>query len=528
MHSPPCLPEQSDGHQTQGTDRSNLISEKTPARLLRTRASIPFGNLYPGAHLLTRDEALFFPLLTLIAIALVASVLIGGAGLATRVGWVCAMIAPAWLARGVGALSIDLRMMALGMLTIICLTAGRWMKGFTRIDICVAALTLIALISLQRSKLLGPSECLVIISTWVVPYIMGRLVIVGIDDLNKLLPYACGVCLALSTWSVVESTTKVNPINVLAGRSGSRIAGENYRMNLRRAEGPLGHPIYFGMTIAMLFPWAIEGARQAWNNQLPRILLATPLLCFAGVFCTLSRGPILVLAVSVGSSLFFWKPAWRLPLGVLAIASAGLMVAAWPIVVDKLESLSGEEQGHTVTINGEEYEYSGTKHRTLLYIVYASAMQDAGWLGHGKWGAKTDHQLYLEPELRRTFRSIDNHYVLMILNWGITGLIAFLALGLFAVGSSTQLALAGQPEYRVLVGSMSGTVAAVMLMLLTVWFSGGFGFSWLCYIGMLSSTVAAAQKASRVTAAASLRMDASHQARSPHARLEALQQAGRS
>ncbi|QDT08794.1 O-Antigen ligase [Planctomycetes bacterium K23_9] len=462
----------------------------------------------------------------MIVVALLVSVLISCASLATRVGWVCAMLAPAWLSRGVGALSIDLRFMTLGLLAVICIGSGRWIKGWNWVDLFVGVLTVVAMISLQRSQLFGPSECLVILSTWVVPYVMGRLVITKLSDLDQLLPYACAVCLVLSTWSVVESTTKVNPLNVIAGRGGSRIAGENYRMNLRRAEGPLGHPIYFGMTIAMLFPWSIEGARQAWNNQLPRLFIVTPILCAAGVFCTLSRGPILVLAVSIGSALFFWKPAWRLPLGILAFAALALMVAAWPIVVDQLESLSGEEQGHTVTINGDEYEYSGTKHRTLLYIVYASAMQDAGWLGHGKWGAKTDHLLYVEPELRRTFRSIDNHYVLLILNWGIAGLIAFLALGLFAIGSSSQLAFVGAPAYRVLIGSMSGTIAAVMLLLLTVWFSNGFGFSWLCYIGMLSSSVSAANKTKHSPRMATHRIASAPPRRKIRANAEPFHQAG--
>lgn len=444
-----------------------------------------------------QSYVLFLPVLAAVIATLLISLVVGGTGLAARVAWVCAMLAPAWLARSVGSLTIDLRFVTLFLLIPICLFGGSWIRGWTLIDALVVCLAVVGIVSLQRSESLSPSECLAIISIWIVPYLMGRLVIRDLSDLNRLLPLACYVCIFLSTWSIVESTTKVNPLNVLAGRGGSRISEQNYRMNLRRAEGPLGHPIYFGLSLAMMFPWAVEGARRAWNNQLPKPLLLTPLVCAGGVFCTVSRGPMLVLIVSAGSALFFGQPAWRMPLGIMAVLAIVLMVTAWPLVVDQLETVSGENFGATVTIGGEEYEYSGTKHRTLLYVAYSQALQDAGWFGHGKWGSKHEHMLYLEPHLRRTFRSIDNHYILLVLNWGVVGLAAFLAFGITAIGAGVRLAFAINPQHRVLLGSMSATVAAVMLLLLTVWFSSGFGFSWLCYLGMLSSAVLADRQANR-------------------------------
>ncbi len=430
---------------------------------------------------------MFFALAFIVLLVLVAGAITGGAAHATRLAWVAAMLAPEWLSRNVGSLTIDMRLVTLLMLIPIALLGDRLPKRLTLVDFLVAALSLVGILSLNKSGLLVPSEVMAILATWIVPYLMGRVVISSISDMEKLIPYACGVCLFLATWSAVESVTHVNPINVIAARGGSRISEQNLRMGLRRAEGPLGHPIYFGMSLAMLFPWTIEAARRSINGQLPRFLVALPFVCAVGVFCTVSRGPLLVLVATLGCAVYFWRPELRLPLTVAAVVCLGLIMIAWPIVVDELQAFSGESPDHTVTINGVEYEYSGTKHRTLLYSVYEDAMIDAGMLGHGKWGAHIQHQKYIEPHLRRTFRSIDNHYVLLILNWGVAGLVAFLALGLTGVASGLHLALVGDADSRVLLGSLVASIALVMLMLLTVWFSSGFGFAWLCGLGMISS-----------------------------------------
>jgi hypothetical protein len=177
----------------------------------------------------------------------------------------------------------------------------------------------------------------------------------------------------------------------------------------------------------------------------------------------------------------------RMPLAACGLIVAVLVALAWPLVVDELESFSGETSNEVVSIDGVEYAYSGTKHRTLLYLVYREALQDAGWLGHGKWGFKTEHQLYIDPDLRRTFRSIDNHYVLMTLNWGIIGCCTFLVIGIAGVSNAFRLAWTSDENYQVLLGGLGGSLAAVLLMLLTVWFSSGFGFVWLSSLGMIAS-----------------------------------------
>ena len=50
------------------------------------------------------------------------------------------------------------------------------------------------------------------------------------------------------------------------------------------------------------------------------------------------------------------------------------------------ESHMVEEGEHTITIDGEEYTYTGTDHRWLLFKVYAKHMANAGLFGMGYGG----------------------------------------------------------------------------------------------------------------------------------------------
>ena len=432
---------------------------------------------------------MFLPFAFAIAAILASARMTVGVTHTAGIAWLLAMLAPDWLARRVGSLTIDLRLVTLIVLIPLLVSGNRWIRGFTWVDGWVAALASVGIFSLSQANLLGPSEFLVIVSTWIVPYVFGRLVITSRGDLDRLLPYACVACLILSTWSMVESTTRVNPLNLIAERGGSWQSEQDLRFNLRRAEGPVGHPIYFGMNLAMLLPWALEGARRAWLKRLPRLFLITPIACVAGVFFTLSRGPLLVVACVAVSAFFFCFPHLRLALTVLLVAVALALIVAWPLVVNALENFSGE-RSHNIKINidGEEYEYSGTKHRMLLYRVYGTALSQAGLLGYGKWNAKLEHALFVEPHLRSRFKSIDNHYVLLVLNWGLLGLTLFLGLCLAAASGSASLACWCSADHRLLLGAMCGAITGIMILLLTVWFSTGFGFSWLCSLGVLSSS----------------------------------------
>ncbi len=434
---------------------------------------------------------MFVLLAFLILVALVLACMSGGTTHAIRTGWVCSLIVPSWVVYPVGALNLDLRMVAVIILIPIALIGGRWIRRLTLIDGLVLMLLGVAAASLQHSDTFSASEFLAIIGSLLLPYFFGRLLIGSLADLRALVPSACAGCMVLSLFSIFESTTKINPINLVAQRYGSLNSETNNRMNLRRAEGPFGHPIYLGMSLALLFPWTLEAARLARKKRLHWMYLAAPMLCLLGVFGTVSRGPILVVAASAMASLFFAVPRLRIPVIAASAGAMLLALTAWPLVIEQLESFSGEKAKYKVSIDGREFEYTGTRHRELLYAVYDKALIDAGLLGHGKWRAKESHEALVEPHLRQSFQSIDNHYILLVLNWGKVGFIVFVTFGLFAIASGGLLALMVDQNDRLLIGGLTGSVAGVMVLLVSVWLANDYGFYWLASIGMIGSVWAA-------------------------------------
>ena len=440
---------------------------------------------------------MFVSLFSISVAAISFSCVTGGLGRAGRVGMMIAFLTPTWMMRTVGALTFDLRLAVLMLAIPVLLLRGRWINTLNIVDLLVAVLVSIAIVSMVRTETFSPSEFLALVAAWVVPYLLGRLLVADLSDLDKLIPYACATCLMLCGWSVFESTTRINPMNALVGRLGSRSAENDIRMNLRRAEGPTEHPIYFGMTIAMLFPWAIEAARRAVGGRLPSLYKLMPIVCVVGVFCTVSRGPFLVMLVTTWFAATIALKRWRTPLVAGALTALVFVVTLWPVVIKRLQQISGEKTTGSVVIKGVEHPYSGTKHRTLLYLVYEDALRGAGVLGFGKWGVKPEHLVYVEPQLRDLFVSIDNHYVLLILNWGIAGLVAFIVMGTVGCLRGVAIGMTINSDYRVLLGSLSGTLLAVMLMLLTVWFSSAIGFAWLCQLGILASSSTIQARATR-------------------------------
>jgi hypothetical protein len=81
-----------------------------------------------------------------------------------------------------------------------------------------------------------------------------------------------------------------------------------------------------------------------------------------------------------------------------------------------------------VKINGVLHEYSGTKHRDLLDLVYEEAEEQTGWFGYGTMMSKMPR----DPAMDRRFISIDNHYLMFRLQYGWMGL------GLFLCFSATR------------------------------------------------------------------------------------------
>lgn len=150
--------------------------------------------------------------------------------------------------------------------------------------------------------------------------------------------------------------------------------------------------------------------------------------------------------------------------------------------------MAGEnnETPKLIMINGEEEIYTGTRHRVLLFKVYAEALRDAGLFGWGQQMKGID----LEDEIAERFGSIDSHYVLFFLQRGHSGLWPFVLLQVVTLVQLGRAAWPGKGLRAGLAGSMFGAMAAVDVGLFSVWFSPDFGTVWLFTAGVAANLAA--------------------------------------
>ncbi|MFO0875785.1 MAG: O-antigen ligase family protein [Gemmataceae bacterium] len=412
-----------------------------------------------------------------------------GAREALWLGWLPAMmLLPAWITTRSGALVIDLRTGAALAVLLGFLISGetRYFHRFVLGDLLMLGLVATMIISQYQvgpfTPLTGPE----MVRRWMLPYLMGRLFLADARDVDRVVPIIARLLLILSLLAIFESVSKVNPVNRILGKTyGLLEQGEGYRMGLKRAQGTLDHPIFFGMMLVMIFPWAVEAWRRGRRGLGPKWWRWLPLFTGGALFCTVSRGPQIAGIFTFLATIFFRRPAWRLPLlgGVLLLG--GLAYVNKALLLEISAHMSGEAhmEQRIITIDDEEVEYSGTNHRVLLFKVYREAIARTGWFGYGY----SLRNVPIDPEQADRFGSIDNHYLLFLLQHGWSAILAFLSLGICSViylmraGWRPDLPQAG------IAGSLSGAMAAVLVLLMSVWFSPDFGGVWLFNAGLASA-----------------------------------------
>ena len=435
---------------------------------------------------------MFYPLFLILLLWTVVTAQKHGPRSAIWLCWMTALLmCPTWIMTRYGGLLLDLRTAtAVGVLIGFALAGpGQLSASFRQVVLGdVLALFFIGAQILSQftvgpfTPLTGPE----MLRRMLLPYLMGRLCLSSAEDVDRMVPLLAKLCLILSLYAVVEGVSRVHIVNKMLGKSyGLLEQGEGYRMGLKRAQGPVDHPIFFGMMLVMLFPWSIEAMRRARAGRGPRWWIWVPIAMGGGLFVTVSRGAQIAAVFTLFATLWFRRPRWR----VVALIAAGLLAlliyANKDLVKDLSETIAGEktEEPKIIVIDGEEEIYNGTTHRVLLYKVYREAIERVGWLGYGYSLLRVP----LDPEYEQRFGSIDNHYLLLLLQHGWLSIVGFLSLG----GCSLlYLIRAGwNPRYRQagVAGAMAGAMAAVLVLLFSVWFSPDFASVWLFNAGLASS-----------------------------------------
>ncbi len=355
--------------------------------------------------------------------------------------WLFALLVfPAWFFIPMRSLHVDVRS-ATAIAVLIALMMQPFASRGRTLLFLSDFLLLLLIVSMFLSNVvngnLAPLMPVELLRDWLLPYLMGRLFLQSSSDVDRILPVFCWIAVALSVYSVAEGILKVNVIDRAMSKNWSEFGMEalGERWGMKRANGNQSHPIYFGVTLAMLLPWALRAARLASWRRGPAWWRLTPWILCAGMICTGSRSAQVAALCVFAADIFYHHPRYRLPIVLMGLLGALLMATYRDDVVALLSKLGQEhEELEKVKINGVPYDYNGTIHRDLLDVVYKDAANANGWLGYGT-GLETMEK-HLDPHMENRFKSIDNHYLRFYLQYGIVGLILF---GLFCAAAIWNL-----------------------------------------------------------------------------------------
>ncbi len=433
---------------------------------------------------------MFFPLFAIVFVGVFGTGMARGLRRAVVAGWLpAAVMLPVWLTAGVGSLTLDLRTAAgLAVVAVAILNPPRGGLGrFSYADLLVLGVVLVAAVSQNAAGILRPLTVPELARKWLLPYLMGRWLLGSTGELPKAVGVVAKVVLALAAYAVAEAFTKVNGVNAALGKTyGLLEQGEGYRWGLKRAHGTFDHPIFFGMALVLLLPWALEAGRMAragaagsrwWWALLPKAAAVA-------LFCTVSRGPQLAGMATYAFYLFFTRPRLRVPLAVAAVVLGTLGFEARDGVMALLGKAAGEksEDVSLIAIDGEQVEYTGTQHRVLLFRVYAKAIENAGLFGFGSELKGVE----LEESIAQRFSSVDCHYVLFYLQHGYLGVGAFLILTVGILINLLRTALRTDLPQSGLAAGLFGALLSVAVLLMTCWLSPDFAAVWLFSAGLAS------------------------------------------
>jgi O-antigen ligase len=212
------------------------------------------------------------------------------------------------------------------------------------------------------------------------------------------------------------------------------------REAMRRVAGTTSHPIEFGVVCAMLLPLAAHLATKARGQGQPplRWWLCSGLIAM-GLMFSISRSAILG-AAGAGAVLFIgWPVRRRIQAALAALGFLALMKIVAPGLLGAFYKLF-------TTIGKDD----SVQYRTHDYATASAETAKHPWLGRGlgTWYSPK-HQVF------------DNQYLLSLVEVGVIGLTAFIAIFLAAIYAAVRArSLSSDPVER----DLGLTLAAMLVV----------------------------------------------------------------
>jgi polysaccharide biosynthesis protein PslJ len=290
----------------------------------------------------------------------------------------------------------------------------------------------------------GMDRGIILICGWLGVLVMASDGIPSMDRLKKLLGWVVIGATAMATIGITQFFTGLDATQyiIIPGlKVGSLSTDLLSRNGLNRPSATAAHPLEFAAVLGMVLPIAINRARFAPpGKRLTRWLQVG--LIGAALPMTVSRSAILgILAVC-----FVLLPTWpkierRIAYGVLALGVMGL----WFLT----PGLLGTFRTLFATLSGD----TSTTSRTGALSMASPFVSQHPWFGRG-----------FGTFFPATYFFTDDQYLLSLMEIGVVGLLALLALFITGLVTAQRVRRATtDPEMRDLGQSLTATIAVSMV-----------------------------------------------------------------
>ncbi len=244
------------------------------------------------------------------------------------------------------------------------------------------------------------------------PYLIGRYVVQDTHRLTRFLGLLLGLAAILAVLSLAESFARFNIHSVVWNVYYN--PHPEKRLGLTRAYGWTTHSIMFGLVNAIFLPILLVAVIEKLRlvGRWPKLkALALGVGCFTSL-STGAWGPAVLSVLFVAwDYLFKVKPVIRWPLTYAAIIGGYYA----------LEVLSNRPLLRILMMDLHLSSPEAWWYRWMLYERVYSVMPGSWWLGHG---------LVVPEEFQNWAWSIDNNFLVVLMQYGRIGLTLWI--GLFA------------------------------------------------------------------------------------------------
>lgn len=244
----------------------------------------------------------------------------------------------------------------------------------------------------------------------------------------------------VSTLAAIQFMTGkawIDRISIPGLQAGEWLGSVATRSGFARPSGTALHPLELASVISMLLPLALALARHDTSRSFVRRWYPVVILAF-GTVLTISRSGIIAAIVGIVVLAVVWDRATRL---IAAVSAVIFVLAVGVLIPTMLGSLFGLFT--TVSDDGSAQSRSGS------YEIAREFIDRAPVFGRG-------YSTFLP-----SYRILDNQYLLLAIELGLFGLIAFLVLlwvALTSLGRSRRRAVPGLATE--LAQAMTASIAA--------------------------------------------------------------------